>query len=216
MLVSPTEPRELRALGTVSAVPELYGVDFLTWGATTGKVGVQRKEVADFVASLRDDRLGKEVAQARSLDIRMLIVEGRIEWTNDGTLLDTRSPLTRAQYLATLWSLQSEGWWITCTSSTTETTESLLLFTRWVAKAKHSTLTARNGPPRNMYGTRGSEDWQCHVLQSFPGIGYERARSVVEYYGGLPLAWTGTLSDVPGIGKKTSERLEGLLERSET
>lgn len=214
MLVSPTEPRELRAVGTVSAVPEMYGVDYLAFVPGVGKVGVQRKEIGDFVASVRDDRLSTEVAQSRSLDLRMLIVEGTVEWTNDGVLLGPRSGFTRAQYLGILWNLQSEGFWITFTRSTTETTECLLLFTRWVAKEKHSTLTARKKPPRNMYGTRGSEDWQIHVLQSFPGVGYERARAVVEFYGGLPLEWTGTLTDVPGIGPRLSGKLGSLLDKT--
>jgi hypothetical protein len=42
-------------------------------------------------------------------------------------------------------------------------------------------------------------------------MGYERARAVRDFYGGLPLAWTGTLTDVPGIGSKTWTKLRGML-----
>lgn len=209
--MSPTEPRELRSLGTVSSVPELYGSDFLLFGPTVGKVGVQRKEIADFAASLDDDRLAVQAAKSRPLNIRMLLLEGRVDWTNDGLLYGTRSRLTRARFLGALWSLSSEGYWINYTNSLTETIECLLLFSRWITKQKHTTLRTTRSSPKNLYGTRGSEDWQIHVLQSFPGVGYERARSVVEYFGGLPLTWTGTLSDVPGIGTKTATRLSELL-----
>lgn len=212
MLISPTEPSEFRVLGEVSAVPEMYGADFLMFGPRIGRVGVQRKEIADFVASIRDDRLGTEVAQLRSLDVAMLILEGQVEYTNDGLLLGTRSALSRAQLLGTLWHLQSNGLWITCTNSKTDTIECLSLFTRWIAKARHTTLTARKGPRPNMYGTRGNEDWEIHVLQSFPGLGYERAKAVREFYGGLPLCWTGVLTDVPGIGDRLSRKLTSLLE----
>lgn len=211
MLISPTEPAEFRVLGDVSSVPELYGADFLMFGPKVGRVGVQRKEINDFVASIRDDRLAKEVSQLKSLNVAMLILEGRVEFTNDGgSLLSTRSPLSRAQFLGTLWMLQASGLWITYTNSSTDTIECLSLFSRWIAKEKHTSLLTRSSP-RNMYGTRGSEDWQIHILQGFPGLGYERARSVREFYGGLPLAWTGTLSDVPGIGAKMWARLQGML-----
>lgn len=211
MLVSPTEPRELRSLGTVSSVPELYGMDFLTFGPTVGKAGIQRKEIADFAASLDDDRLTIQAAKSKPLELRMLLLEGRVDWTNDGLLLGTRSRLTRARFLGALWSLQSAGYWITCTASLTETIESVLLFTRWVAREKHSTLMSKRSAPKNLYGTRDNEDWQLHVLQSFPGLGYERAKNLLAFYGGLPLTWTGTLSDVPGIGSKTAAKLTGLL-----
>src|SRR5215472_11777188 len=105
MLISPTEPAEFRVLGEVSSVPELYGADFLMYGPKIGRVGVQRKEINDFVASIRDDRLAKEVAQLKSLNVGMLVLEGGVEWTNDGSLLSTRSPLSRAQFLGTLWML---------------------------------------------------------------------------------------------------------------
>lgn len=210
MLVSPTEPPEFRVLGEVSSVPEMYGADFLLYGPKIGRVGVQRKEISDLVASIRDDRLREQVERLKGLDVGMVIIEGRIEWTNDGHLLGISSPFTRAQLLGMLWHLQSIGLWISFTSSKTETTECISLFSRWIAKERHTSLTGRR-TPRNQYGTRDNEDWQIHILQGFPGLGYERARAVREFYGGLPLSWTGTLSDVPGIGEKMWTRLQGLL-----
>jgi len=189
----------------------MYGVDFLMFAPGVGKVGVQRKEVADLVASVFDDRLSREVLQSRALDIRMLILEGTVDWTNDGSLLATRSSFTRAQLLGVLWSLQSEGFWITCTNCQTESIESISLLNRWLAKPEHKSLLQRRKQPKNMYGTKGSSDWQIHFLQGLPGLGYERAKAVVDYYGGLPLAWTATLSDVPGIGVKLSTRLSNLF-----
>jgi ERCC4-type nuclease len=192
-------------------MPEQYGADYLMYVPNVGRVGVQRKEINDFIASVRDDRLRTEVALLCQLPVAMLILEGRIEFTNDGLLLATHSPFTRAQLLGTLWLLQSTGLWITSTNSTTETIECLSLFSRWVTKQKHTTLTGRNGPRSNPYGKVSDDDWQVHILQGFPGMGYERARAVRDFYGGLPLAWTGTLTDVPGIGSKTWTKLRGML-----
>ncbi len=213
MLVSPAEPPPFKHLGVSSSIPERYGVDFLMFSPSLGKVGVQRKTIADLLASLADDRLERELLQMQALDIAILIIEGRVEWTTDGFLLGTSSEFTRAQYQAILWSLQSRGLWISFTSSTTETIEYLSLFTRWMTKDRHTSLLRRSkGPARNVFGTRGSREWQIHVMQGFPGIGYDRAEAIIDLCGGLPLQWTVQLSDVKGIGKKTAATLEGLLE----
>jgi len=211
VLISPTEPSVFRVLGDVSSMPEQYGADFLMYKPGMGRVGVQRKEVNDLIASVRDDRLRTEVGLLCQLPIAMLIVEGTVEFTNDGLLLGTRSQWSRAQHLSTLWLLQSTGLWISSTSSTTETIECLSLFSRWVIKERHATLTSRNGPKANPYGRLSDDDWQVHILQGFPGMGYERAKAVRDFYGGLPLQWTANLTDVPGIGSKTWTKLRGVL-----
>ena len=59
MLISPSEPAAIRALGTTCDIPERHGCDVL-FVAHGGYWGVQRKELKDFVASVNDDRLGKD------------------------------------------------------------------------------------------------------------------------------------------------------------
>lgn len=59
----------------------------------------------------------------------------------------------------------------------------------------------------------GVKDQQIHVMQGFDGIGYDRARDVVEHYGGLPFDLLVDLRDVPGIGEKTAERVERIVRR---
>lgn len=212
MLISPAEPRELRLLGNTSAAPEKHGADFLWYSKAVGMVGVQRKEINDLLASLADDRLAREIPLLQRLDIAMVLIEGRVEWTNDGFLLATSSPFTRAQYLGILWSLQSAGLWIGCSDSLTDTTQYLSAFYRWTTKERHTGLLRRTQKAgRDEYGMRSDRAWQLHLLQGFPGVGYERAKAIVEYYGGLPLAWTGRLVDVDGIGPVTAHRLETLL-----
>lgn len=213
MLVSPAEPPYLRGLGRSSSVPERYGADFLLFSPTLGRVGVQRKAVPDFLASLHDGRLAREIPQLQTLDIGIVLIEGETAWTTDGYLYsETRYEFTRAQYLGCCWSLYLSGLLPSFTSSVTETTTYLSLLNKWIQKPRHTSLTSRNkAAAKNMYGTRESRDWQIHVMEGFPGIGYERASGIVDHFGGLPLCWTGNLGDVPGVGKKTAKRLEGLL-----
>lgn len=213
MLVSPAEPAPLRALGRTSSIPERYGADFLIFSPHLGRIGIQRKEISDLLHSLQqDDRLSREIPQLQSLDIAILIIEGQLTWTADGYLYNTTSQFTLTQFRGLLWSLQYSGLWISFTNSVTETIEYLLQFTRWTEKPRHTTLLRRNkSKARNVYGTRDSREWQIHVMQGFPGIGYDRAQDIVDFYGGLPLTWTGELIDVPGIGKVTATRLKALL-----
>lgn len=62
-----------------------------------------------------------------------------------------------------------------------------------------------------MFGKPDTEEWQIHFLQGLPGLGYERAKAIRDYYGGLPFALVGDLSKVEGIGKKTAERIEKMI-----
>jgi ERCC4-type nuclease len=212
VLVSPAEPLELRRLGSVSSTPEKHGADFLFFGKQVGMVGVQRKEINDLIASINDDRLTREIPLLQRLDVGVVLIEGRIEWTNDGFLLAASSQFTKAQYLGTLWSLQSLGLWTSFTDSQTETIRYLSLFSRWIQKEKHTGLVRRSQKAaRNEYGIKDDRAWQIFVMQSFPGIGYERAKAIVDHYGGLPLAWTGKLEEVDGIGKQTAQRLGRML-----
>ena len=212
MLVSPAEPRELRELGNTSSAPEKHGADYLWYTKHIGMVGVQRKEINDLIASINDDRLAREIPLLQRLDLAMVVIEGRLEWTDDGFLLATSSGWSRAQLLGVFWSLQLSGLCVGCTTSLTETTQFLSLFYRWTMKERHTGLLRKSQKAsKDEYGIRSDRAWQVFLLQSFPGLGYERARAIVDHFGGLPLQWTGKLDEVAGIGKTTATRLERLL-----
>ncbi len=217
MLVSPAEPEIFKSLGESSIVPERYGADFLLFSPVLGRIGVQRKEINDLLASMGDGRLAREIPQLQCLDIGVILIEGRLRWTVDGFLcLKTQSEFTQQQFQATLWSLQLHGLWIGFTNSQTETIEYMSWFSRWTMKDRHNSLLSRpKQTAKNIFGTRESRDWQIHVMEGFPGVGYQRAAKIVDHYGGLPLAWTGILSDVPGVGAGLQHKLGSLLDRVE-
>lgn len=217
MLVSPAEPPEFKTLGKSSVIPERYGADFLMYSPHLGRVGVQRKEIKDLIASLSDDRLAREIPQLQSLDIGIVVIEGRLEWTVDDNLfLNTySSPLTKAQYLGILWSLCLNGLWTGFTDSKTETLKWLSWLSKWMMKSRHTALKSRTSAPKNVFGTKESRDWQIHVMQGFPGVGYGKAEAIVDHFGGLPLRWSGDLTTVPGVGGVLSRRLGSLLDPSE-
>lgn len=203
MLVAPTEPPALRAIGTTSLTPERWGVDFFWSAGKNGLAGVQRKEFRDLIASVRDGRLAKECAQMQQLAIPMLVVEGRPKWTGDGILLDQWTPWTKDQYTSLLASVQSRGIWVFCSDDMDDTIRTIMDLERWSKKEGHSTLVRRPAPS-SPWGKPGNRDWALHIIQGLPGCGPELAARIYDEHG-IPWGWKVTrkeLGSVRGVGPK--------------
>jgi ERCC4-type nuclease len=211
-LVAPSEPPELRRLGETSGVPERHGCD-VVWTTAPGELaGVQRKTLTDLWVSLRDGRLAREAAAMTSRPgLRVLVIEGRIRWSANGTLATGRAPLRRDQLRGLELSAQRRGIAVVHTDDAADTAEAIVQVRRWHDKARHSSLDLRPAasvPP----GTRA---WNVHLLQSFPGIGPTIAGNIVDHFGSLPLAWTVTteaLAAVAGVGPKRAASLRDALD----
>lgn len=216
MLVSPAEPEYLRRLGTVSSTCEKVGADFLIHSPVHGAVGVQRKELKDFIASSYDGRLVKEVAQMKVLGLGVLLLEGRVQWTDDGLVLGNYSRWTRSQHLGTIWSIQLAGYWIAQTQSMAETSEWLSTFIKWTSKPRHKGMLSRPGPTvTSVWGKADNRDWGIHLLQSFPGIGADTAGAIYDHFEGVPLSWTVSekeLKAVKGVGSGRASQLLNSLD----
>lgn len=207
MLVSPAEPKAIKILGRSSSIPEQYGADIL-FATKQGTVGVQRKEVKDFVASMRDGRIAKELAQLKNCDLAVLVTEGSWRWTTDGNSLAVRG-WSIAQLRGAMFGMQSQGIWTAHTESMEATIEFVSHLKSWLEKNSHGSLGTRP-KPANSWGTRSNSDWALWILQSFEGIGRGQAEKIMEYFGHLPLSWTVTyeeLMKVPGIGKGRATKL---------
>lgn len=211
MLISPTEPPELRAIGSVTLLPEKFGAD-IAWAMKGGWVGVQRKEVKDFIASIGDGRIGQQVSQMQALQHAHLVIEGRVTWTTEGEMANASGygrPLTRAQWRGVIWSIQSRGVHVGFTDSLTDTIEFVRQLESWLRKEKHSSLNKREAVYAP-WGKASNRDFARHVLMGFPGVGVELADRIIDKFGGIPLGWTVTVQEmlqVEGIGKKKAEML---------
>jgi ERCC4-type nuclease len=218
VLISPTEPALLKDIGRVSSQPERYGADFL-WASRVGLVGVQRKEINDLVSSLRDGRLAKEMGQWSNLDLAILVVEGKMQWSTEGYLLSTRQ-FTKAQLLGVLFSVQMTGAWSLQTETLSDTALVVKSLETWLSKDRHGTLRTRP-KAQGVWGSADNREWGIHLLQSFSGIGSEVAGRIYDHFSGVPMEFTCTeeeLMDVQGIGRlramKMIEALSGNLTTS--
>lgn len=217
MLIAPTEAQHpaLRALGRVSSTPERCGVDFLFATRATGTVGIQRKAFpADFLASINDGRLSKEVAQMQVLDVRVLLVEGRGTWTTDGKLIARWGQhWTRAQHRSFLWSMRAAGVWVEWSDDVEDTARVVRGLETWARKAKHTSLARRPGA-KGAWGKPTNREYLIHLVMGLPGVGPELAERIVDTLG-MPFGWAVTVDDlvrVHGIGRKKAEQIYACLE----
>lgn len=215
MLVSPAEPHEFYKVGTVSSTPEKYGADFLILGHGGLRVGIQRKEISDLIASIYDGRVERELYQLKKLDVGIWIIEGELRWTSDGQLLSQgRRTYTRGMHLGVLSSLSWNGYWTLSSTSTTDTIAVLSSLNQWFLKPHHGSLSARPSAKRNSnLGAVDKQDEMIHIMQGFPGVGYEKAKLIVESYKGLPfsLITDPPLINLRGIGPKIVKQIEGYF-----
>lgn len=214
MFIAPTEPAELKTLGTVALLPETFGVDIL-FAARAQWFGIQRKELSDLISSVHDGRLGKEVSQMKRLAQGMQVVEGRPTWTLDGELVTNGLGYrwTKAQHRGLLWSVRSKGVWVDATDNIGETISLVQMFEAWMRKTKHVSLDRRPGPV-SYYGKPDDHDYACHLVQGLPGVGEGLAEKIVEKYG-VPFGWKISQEDlmaIPGIGKVKAAQLWAALE----
>lgn len=215
LLVSSTEPPLLRNMpgARVSTKPELYGADVM-WVANRRLYGVQRKTWADLVASMADDRLVREVAQARVLDVRILVLEGRPTVTADGAYMIGRRAWSAEQMLGLRLSLQQAGWWIERTDNVVGTVKTLGAIEAWSRKARHDALESRAVQAKSAWGLGPTDRaFAVHLLQSIPGVGVELARRIYDELG-MPFGWKVTVDDlmkVKGVGKGKAARMYAAI-----
>lgn len=217
VLCSPAEPKTFLTLnedGEYSTLPETYGVDFL-WFAQGNTCGAQRKTCADLIASIRGDRIAREMAQMKELHRAVIVIEGEWRWGRDGAanLKGYDHRFLRSQYDGIVMSLQANGIWVLTSPSINGTISLLRQLEGFMTRESHTSLFVRP-KSRGLWGTWRDKDWACHLYQSFPGVSIGTASALYDTVG-LPLRWTVTEDDllaVPGVGKKRAHALIGALD----
>lgn len=220
ILVAPSEPPELRALGDYSPLAERYGCDVLFLTEQGQMVGVQRKEIHDLVSSL-GERLNRELAKAAPCDVRVLLIEGEWRWTANGESLAFGSKygrvLDRRSYDGLIRSVQHLGYWVVTTDNLLHTVEWVTHAAAWFDRSEHTSLNVRGNGPRDMFGSRDHTYQRTWLWQSFEGIGAIQAKELDAYFNGIfPAAWAYSYEDwmkmakpdgCKGIGVKRAQAL---------
>jgi ERCC4-type nuclease len=213
--VSPSEPPALKALGRATMLPESFGADVL-FPSRLGLVGVQRKEFpGDFMASVHDGRLSQQRSQLQRCAVRLLVLEGRGQWSTDGELIVPFGPgWTASQHRRYLWSVQLDGIWVSSTDNLQQTIELVEDLAAWTAKASHGRADRPKPRGSGGWGKATDRDWGVHLLQGIDGLGPDTAGRVIDHFGRVPLAWTATaeeLGEVHGLGPKRVAKMVKAL-----
>lgn len=208
ILISPAERPPVSNLGVNSALPEKVGSDIL-FETNHGLFGVQRKEVSDLVASVRDGRLGRELEQMSTLVRGFLVVEGTPAWDREGNLMSQHTRWTMKQQNGVLLAVQSKGVMVLHSRNPLETCAVVEHLIEWCSKSDHvSSLIARD-KPQTHWGKLDDRTTAIHIWSGLPSVGPERAARI--YDAGLRLFKCGVtveeLVSVDGIGKKTANAI---------
>ena len=161
----------------------------------------ERKTGADFIASLEDGRLFRQLLMMRRLHYkRALIIEGPVPYSS-------RMP-ERAVFGARVrisGSLQVPSFTTNDLTGTVRLVERLAL--------QLYCLTSPHFPPRATDPTAGFEFHQVYVPAGVPGIGLARAKALLRHFGSLQRIFCAPeteLRQVPGIGEFHARRITSL------
>lgn len=222
ILVSPQEPSQFYVLGDVDPLPEEFGVDFM-WESPMGKVGVQRKAFpGDFLSSIHDGRLNREYLQMQGLAVRVLMIEGRGRWSNDGVLIEQygqKRMWTRSSHRRYLASVQLfRGVTVEQTEDQRDSVDFIKDFFIWTQKEEHLGLEGRPAAQAgDFWGKISSRDYYRYLLQSFPIIGPKIAENIIQQLGQifkLDVTYE-ELLEVDGIGPTRAQKIIDVFGRHE-
>lgn len=199
-----------------SNLPELHGCDVLIFNTEPSSIiGFQRKEVNDFISSLSDGRLVKEIGQIKSsslLSYSVLILEGNFIWTTEGKLATGYSPqFTKTSLRSIITGIQIQGILFHSSTDIRDTVNLIHNVSTYLSKSDHSSLSRRPKTDlKNSWGRVTNEAFAIHLLQSWPGIGPNTAKAIFNHFGKVPLLWETSMEElqsISGIGKDTARKL---------
>jgi DNA excision repair protein ERCC-4 len=188
-------------------IPDVeLSIDHLLVGdfIVSGQIIFERKRADDFAASLIDGRLFSQAARLVKQPLRSAyILEGKTEdWKRLGV---RREALQGALITLTLiFDLP-----VFRSIDPGETARILVHASRQFSRLHRAEPAYAHRAKAKRLKTR-----RLRLLQSLPGVGPDRARNLLEHFGGVRsclLATVEELIDVPGIGQKTAKAIQAVV-----
>lgn len=163
-------------------------------------VGIERKKAGDFVRSIMDGRLFRQVEELKkNFEKPVLIIEGNnFKRIHPNALRGTLATLAVDFHVPIIWTRNSEDTALTIYFLAKREQEEKKKSIGFKGKKKANTL----------------EDYALNVLCSFPGIGMEKAKTILNHTGNLRSFFMMdkvSLKNIPGIGEKLATQISEIL-----
>ncbi|MFA6461678.1 MAG: DEAD/DEAH box helicase [Candidatus Woesearchaeota archaeon] len=190
--------KELIDLGISVKTAQLESADYLV----SGRVGVELKQVPDFVASIIDGRLLEQVRDLKkNFEKAVVIIEGEED------IYSVRKVHANAirGMLASI--VLDFGVPILYTKNPRDTAGILAVMAQREQNKDH-TFSYHDRKPRDM------KEQQEFFVSSLPGIGVQTARLLLEHFSSikeLVNASKEEITSIKGVGEKTAERIISLM-----
>jgi len=188
--------------------PELL-TDFSVFSGGKERPIERKRFPSDFLASVRDGRLGRQCAYL-SEQGGALLLEGGINLSPDGRIRESRYQrgFTFQQVTGLLMTIQNAGIQVLWSPTIAFTPHAIEEAYRWWGKTGHSNLMRRPGP-HNEWGMTTRRDKELHAIQGF-GVGPGIALTILKHLGGVRAfldADEAALIAIPGIGKAKARKI---------
>lgn len=165
--------------------------------------GIERKDATDFVLSIMDRRLFAQVKRLKDEYPRVaILIEGDPYATRSG--IAPEAVRGAISYIMAI-----EGMSLLMVSEARETAALLTTMARHLQEGLGYIPPLRGNKPKDQ------SDLSLYLVEGLPGIGPTTAQALLKHFGsaqGVFLASVKELSEAPGVGKKTAERIRQALD----
>ncbi|MFC2143007.1 ERCC4 domain-containing protein [Candidatus Aenigmatarchaeota archaeon] len=169
-------------------------------------VAVERKTTSDFISSIIDGRLFKQINELKNnFPKPILIIEGESLF-NNGRKIHPNAIRGAIASIATEYSLP-----IIWTVSQMETAEILFSIAKREQAHIKNTIAIRGKKK-----TKSSNEEQLFLIAGLPKVNNKIAKNLLKYFGSPEAVFTASeteLQKVGGVGKEMSKRIKKLLEK---
>jgi ERCC4-related helicase/ERCC4-type nuclease len=192
--------RELARMGLAVRTAQLPTGDYIV----SERVAVERKEVADFLASMLDGRLFQQAKELkRAYQRPVMIIEGE-------TLFGVRQVSDSAIYGALACLTADFGLPVLFSKDPLETARMIHAFVK-------RELATGGGPPPMRSGKGGMllHERQQFLVEGLPGISATLAQRLLDHFGSARAVMTATVEElcqVKGVGEATAEQIRKIID----
>ena len=192
--------KELSRMDAIVKKKRLDVADFLV----SERTAIERKEAADFVDSIIDNRLFEQIQSLHQFENPVLVIEGKDLYSHrdihPNAIRGAMASIAIDHSISILWSNEIKG--------TAELLESLA---KREQEENDKEVAVRGGK-----SPKTEKELQEFVVAGLPDVNTKIARRLLKEFGSIQEIFTATeeeLKEVEGIGEKKAESIRGLLEK---